>query len=766
VVIVPSGAKGGFVLRDPPEDPDKRRELAKRAYEMFIGSMLELTDNHIDGKNIPPDHVTCLDAPDPYLVVAADKGTAQYSDVANALAEKRHFWLGDAFASGGSVGYDHKRTGITARSAWVSTMRHFRELGIDPERDTISVLGIGDMSGDVFGNGMLLSEVIHLVAAFDHRHIFLDPARKTSAAIEASFKERQRLFNTPHSSWDDYDRSLLGAGGGIYPRDAKAIPLSPQVRSLLGPGLKALFSDTSEPAETEDRVASDTLLTSGPALIRGLLSMPVDLIWNGGIGTYVRSSRERNSDAADRANDNVRIVASELRARVVAEGGNLGLTPKARVDAALFGVRLNSDAIDNCGGVCLSDYEVNLKLLLAGRLERGDMSPDERNRWLSELEEQACDYVLATARSQTRMLSLEHLRSLKDPNGIASSIRWIEEHLEVRLDDVNLPGKVVPRERATLEQTLTRPEIALIAARVKMILSEILRDDEEVTPDVLEPFVLSYFSETLREKFRDDILHHSLARETGLRVLLGKVLDSAGVALVAELIDAFYVSEWRVLRAYLNVSALSGAWALKDWLIENVSDLNQQYRALLWIEQGLFEGTAWLIANGSPSNPDKLTAEVIKVMRYAVKHGSHLRTSERQAFGLPEEQELDVAAFAHLTDALQSIGIWNRAGDKDNPPGDPTAVWEALVDVASRSGLQMLIEPPREPPFARRFERAAHMKLRCQLRARLSRLMEMDNPDLVRRCSHIVHTLQASPVSVEQLVMIDQRMAVVLGGRR
>ncbi|HEX5096259.1 MAG TPA: NAD-glutamate dehydrogenase domain-containing protein, partial [Acidimicrobiia bacterium] len=333
-VIVPAGAKGGFVVKRPPADPAELRNEVEACYRLFVGSMLDITDNLIDGRVIPPRAVVRYDGDDPYLVVAADKGTATFSDIANEIALARGFWLGDAFASGGAHGYDHKAMGITARGAWESVKRHFRHLGIDPDADDFTVVGIGDMSGDVFGNGMLLSEHIRLVAAFDHRHVFLDPGPDAAQ----SFAERKRLFELPRSSWDDYDKTLISAGGGVYPRTLKSITITPEVRAALG--------------------LDESVTACTPAeLIRAILKAPVDLLFNGGIGTYVKAHTETNADVGDKASDAVRIDGRELRARSVAEGGNLGLTQLGRVEYALNGGRINTDAIDNSAGVDTSDRE-------------------------------------------------------------------------------------------------------------------------------------------------------------------------------------------------------------------------------------------------------------------------------------------------------------------------------------------------------------------------------------------------------------------------
>ncbi|MDQ1534364.1 MAG: glutamate dehydrogenase, partial [Actinomycetota bacterium] len=380
-VIVPVGAKGGFVVKSPPTDRDALSAEVIACYRDFIGALLELTDNLVDGKPVPPAGIVRYDEDDPYLVVAADKGTATFSDIANEIALAHDFWLGDAFASGGSAGFDHKAMGITARGVWESVKVHFRALGVDAQNDEISVVGIGDMSGDVFGNGMLLSKHIRLVAAFDHRHVFLDP----NPDPERSYAERARLFALPRSSWDDYDRSVLSEGGGIYPRSLKAIPLSEPTRDRLGITASSLTS-----AE----------------VISAILRAPVDLLWNGGIGTYVKATTESHLEVGDKASDGLRINASQLRCKVVAEGGNLGFTQRARVEFALAGGRINTDAIDNSAGVDTSDHEVNIKILLDGVVRSGRLSLEARNALLDEMTDEVGALVLTDNVQQNQTLTI------------------------------------------------------------------------------------------------------------------------------------------------------------------------------------------------------------------------------------------------------------------------------------------------------------------------------------------------------------------------
>ena len=385
-VIVPAGAKGGFIIKHVPADRDELKAEVENQYKTYVRALLDVTDNLVDGEVVHPPQVRALDGDDTYLVVAADKGTATFSDTANAISREYGFWLDDAFASGGSAGYDHKKLGITARGAWESVKRHFREMDMDPAVDEFTAVGIGDMSGDVFGNGMLLSDKIRLVAAYDHRHVFIDP----SPDAAASFAERKRLFDLPGSSWDDYDRSLISEGGGVWPRSAKSIPLSPQAREALG---------------TDEERATPT------DLIRAILRAPVDLLWNGGIGTVVKASDETDADAHDRSSDAIRVDARELRARVVGEGGNLGFTRKARVEYSSRGGRINADFIDNSAGVDCSDHEVNLKILLGLAESRGEMTRPDRDELLEAVTEDVVEHVLYDSFLQAQIIGQEVERS-------------------------------------------------------------------------------------------------------------------------------------------------------------------------------------------------------------------------------------------------------------------------------------------------------------------------------------------------------------------
>ena len=511
-VIVPVGSKGGFFPKQLPTGGSREaiRDAGVDAYKTFITSLLDLTDNLIDGEVQHPNETMIYDGEDPYLVVAADKGTATFSDIANEISVGQGFWLGDAFASGGSAGYDHKKMGITARGAWEAVKRHFRERGKDIQSEPFTVIGCGDMSGDVFGNGMLLSKQIRLQAAFNHMHVFVDPDPQDPDRL---WQERRRLFDLPRSSWTDYDASLISPGGGIFERSAKSIDLTPEIQKLTG-----LSADTVTPDE----------------LIHALLKADTELLWFGGIGTYIKASNETAADAGDRANDAIRINGREVRAKVIGEGANLGLTQAGRIEAALHGVHINTDAIDNSAGVDSSDHEVNIKILCTEAIRRGVLSSGERNSLLASMTDDVADHVLAHNYAQTRALSLAEDAAAQDHDAL--------ERLMVRLEargvlDREVEGLPSSAEMAQYKQdgrTLQRPEIAVLMAWTKIVLFDDLVassvPDDPYFTDTLE----RYFPEPLR-KYASIMQAHRLKREIISTVLANRIVDIAGPVFILRL---------------------------------------------------------------------------------------------------------------------------------------------------------------------------------------------------------------------------------------
>ena len=514
-LIVPFGAKGGFVLKRPPADGGREalQNEAIACYETFLSGMLDITDNIVAGKVVPPTRVVRYDDDDPYLVVAADKGTATFSDIANGISADYNFWLGDAFASGGSQGYDHKQMGITARGAWESVKRHFRELGVDVQTTDFTAVGIGDMSGDVFGNGMLLSRHTRLIGAFNHLHVFLDPDPNP----ETSYAERARLFELERSSWSDYDETLISEGGGVYSRQAKSIKLSPQVQEAL-----AIEADKLAPNE----------------LIQAILKAPVDLLYNGGIGTYVKASTESQGDVGDKANDPLRVDARELRCRVVGEGGNLGLTQRARIEYALSGGpkdgspahhgRINTDAIDNAAGVNTSDHEVNIKILLDGLVADGDMTTKQRNELLHEMTEAVGQQVLDGSYTQTQAISLALVQAPAMVDVHARLIRFLEQNAGLNRKLEFLPSDDAIDERKAAHQGLVAPELAVVMAYIKIHLYRQLLDSDLPEDGFLAHDLERYFPPPLPERYAEQMRRHRLKREIIATVVANQLVDRAG----------------------------------------------------------------------------------------------------------------------------------------------------------------------------------------------------------------------------------------------
>ncbi len=538
-VIVPTGSKGGFVLTNRPLDPVALRAQVEEKYEIFVRGLLDITDNLVDGEVVHPERVRFHDGDDPYLVVAADKGTATFSDVANRISADYGYWLGDAFASGGSAGYDHKDLGITARGAWKSLERHFAELGKDPHRDVFTAVGIGDMSGDVFGNGLLGSDRIKLVAAFDHRHVFIDPDPDS----DASFLERKRMFYLPRSSWADYDSDLISEGGGVFERSAKKVSLSVQAQ-------KALGIEVGEMTPTE--------------LINRVLKAPVDLLWNGGIGTYVKASTEVDEQVGDRANDALRVSASELRCKVVIEGGNLGLTQKGRIEFGRLGGKVNTDFIDNSGGVDCSDREVNLKILLNVAMNRGTLEVDERDALIASVAPEIVERILYDNFLQAQMISLEQGLSKDRMEEYEALMVGLESEgiLDRELD--GLPATDEMRERARAGVGMDRPELAVILVDTKRSLYEHLIKSDLVDAPYFAADVAQYFPAAVAERFGDCIEAHPLRRELIATLLANDIVNSGGSTFVQRLVSDTSAPVPDIVAAYRVSRDVSGSPARWD----------------------------------------------------------------------------------------------------------------------------------------------------------------------------------------------------------
>ena len=582
-VIVPVGAKGGFVPRQisPQSTREEIQTAGVACYKSLINALLDLTDNIApDGTIIPPPRVVRHDGDDPYLVVAADKGTASFSDYANEIAQRRGYWLGDAFASGGSHGYDHKKMGITAKGAWEAVKRHFRETGRDIQAEPFTCIGVGDMSGDVFGNGMLLSKKTKLLAAFDHRHIFIDP----EPDVRTSWQERKRIFDLPRSSWADYDAALISKGGGVFSRALKEIDISPEIRSLTG-----LTAASASPGE----------------IIKVLLTAEVDLLWFGGIGTFVKSASQTNLEVGDRANDAVRVNGADLRAKAVGEGANLGLTQLGRVEYALAGGRLNTDAIDNSAGVDTSDHEVNIKILFSGPLRRGELSDEDRDALLTAMTADVANHVLRDNYDQTLALSVAQTRGGRDLESHARFIRNLERRGFIDRNVESLPGDDELRRRSQSGTGLTRPELAVLLAYAKLDLDAQLAASD--LPD--QPFFASelgkYFPALSVARFPDEMIHHRLRREIIATALANRIVNLGGVVFVHRIEEISSASGAPIARAFVLAEGAFDLTALKLRIdaLDNLIAAPAQLGAYNEIAELLRRLGLWFLVN-IPSRAD------------------------------------------------------------------------------------------------------------------------------------------------------------------
>ena len=575
-VIVPAGAKGAFIIVDPPTDPTELKAAGMASYNDFVGALLNITDNVVDGRVVHPADTVIRDGEDPYLVVAADKGTSRFSDTANSLAADHGFWLGDAFASGGSNGYDHKKMGITARGTWEAVKRHFRELGSDIQSEDFIVAGIGDMSGDVFGNGMLLSRHIRLIAAFDHRHIFLDP----DPDADVSWVERQRLYELPGSKWTDYDSALISEGGGVFGRGAKRIPISEPVRRCL------------------DIEATEL---NGNALIKAILTAPVDLLWNGGIGTYVKAEAETHAQVGDPGTDVVRVDATQLRCRVIGEGGNLGLTQRARVEFSFAGGRCNTDALDNSAGVDTSDHEVNIKILLAGAVESGALEMVARDEVLAAAEDDVAARVLRNNYTQSLAVTLDAFRVRSSPEVFRQALTELTRngHLDREIEQLPSTEEMVERERLD-QPVLTRPELAVLLAYSKLYLKDDLLASGELGGSGIRALMGEYFPPRVLEAAGEEALAaHRLGAHMACTRLTNLAVDSMGGATLVQLAHDTGKPPSRVLKAWYVACSASAAGST----IQRIHELDLQVPAgvqaqwLLGVAGALDRATRWLLAN-------------------------------------------------------------------------------------------------------------------------------------------------------------------------
>ena len=738
-LIVPVGAKGGFVLKQRIEDPAQRKREVERQYVRFISALLSLTDNVVDGSVVPPAGVVRHDADDPYLVVAADRGTADLSDVANHLAEERGFWLRDAFASGGSRGYDHKKEGITARGAWVCVRRHFLEMGIDVDEETYTIAGIGDMSGDVFGNGMLLAHRGRLQAAFDHRHVFLDPDPDPTRA----WHERKRLFELRGSSWDAYDRSKISRGGGVYERSAKRIELSPEAKRVL-------------------EVERDWL--SGEELIRAVLQMPVDLLWNGGIGTYVKASSESCEGVGDRANESVRVDASELRARVVGEGGNLGFTQLARIECALAGVRVNTDALDNSGGVELSDHEVNFKVMLAPRCADGSLSDTSRDELLRGCVEEANGAVLAHNAQQSRCVSMDQLRSDQDPERVELAMQFLVDRAELDPVVEFLPDSESLRKRKLAADSatgFTRPELSILLGYTKLFVKRELIGSEVVLHPSLAGLFNAYFPPKMSASFGSSIDDHQLRREITATCLTNRVVDCAGVTLVPELVGAMGAGAAEVVAAYYTADRIVSGERLRSEISNESIDEATRLQVELTLGESVRQLATLLLDLENPCLLEadelcwthamsSLTDDLASWADEADVSRVEARADLMLADGVTRELALALARLAAAVDVLGALPVSMRV----ETPLLATVALHSRIGRVTR--ITWLLERLRGAERADGWSRIAHEVLHVEmlsLRRRLTQqLLESANPDpLANLCSEQATCLRQIEATAAQI---------------
>ena len=748
-VIVPAGAKGGFVPAHLPDSTTNRAEWAaegKECYRIFVSSLLSLTDNVVEGKVVAPEDVVRHDGDDPYLVVAADKGTATFSDTANAIAAEHHFWLGDAFASGGSHGYDHKAMGITARGAWESVTRHLADLGIDQATEDFTCVGIGDMSGDVFGNGMLLSRHIKLVAAFNHRHVFVDP----NPDPEASWQERRRLFNLPRSSWGDYDSSLISEGGGVWDRTLKSIPVSPHMHEALG-------IDASVNRMTPDD------------LISAILRAPVDLLWNGGIGTYVRATSETDAQVGDRANDPVRVTAKEVRAKAAGEGGNLGWTQAGRIEYARNGGRINTDFIDNSAGVDTSDHEVNIKILLDAEVAAGRISEQERDKLLPTMADDVASLVLRHNHSQN--LALANALSSDGPTaGVLEA--WMCEleesgHLDRAVD--TMPSTTEMNRRMAAGERLASPELCTLLAWTKIALCDaVLATDLPEDPFVADRLV-GYFPPLLRERFTERMPTHRLHREIITTEAVNRFVDSQGITAYYRLHLQTGADIAQVIRCQLAARSVFGLGRVETDLTHLGLDAVRTAKIRLALTDLAMHTTRWFLNHGGADD----IAGTIETYRPGVatlveKLSERLlgdsadawqeKVDEVTELGLDRSDAAVVAAYDWSPVLLSIVEI-----SEEGHPLDEVA--DAYLTLARRVDMIRLTRLVEQLPQ----DRPTDARVRASLREDLLRVMS----DATRRAlvigtdnvladgGRIVKSIAANPDLAHCVVMVsDLRSAV------
>ncbi len=672
-VIVPVGAKGGFVPKKMPVGGSRDEILAEgiTCYKTFISGLLDITDNLKDNKVVYPKDVVRRDGDDPYLVVAADKGTATFSDIANGLARDYGFWLDDAFASGGSNGYDHKKMGITAKGAWVSVQRHFREKDINVQTDSITVAGVGDMSGDVFGNGMLCSKAMKLVAAFDHRDIFIDPDPDPAK----SYQERHRLFDLPRSSWEDYNKKLISKGGGIFSRKAKSIPLSTEIKQLLG------FDKTQETATPNE-------------IMRAILTAHTDLLWFGGIGTYIKSSHESNTQVGDRANDAIRVNGNELNCTVVAEGGNLACTQRGRIEYCLIGGQINTDAVDNSAGVDCSDNEVNIKILLNALVQDGHLTPQQRDALLVEMTDEVSKIVLNDNYLQTQAISLARSSSIRE---LDSFVRFMDDlektaHLDRELEFLPTDDELI--ERTDGELGLTRPEIAVLIAYSKMGLYDELMESNILDDPFLNKYLIRAFPAQLRERYPQDICKHQLKRDIIAKEICNEIVNRGGIQAIKEETGA---GAAEIARAALLATEVFGLHKLYQDIeaLDYKAPATIQILMLMDVEAFARRQTIWFLNNTDSNRPiqdviDQFKPGVQKLFNQSVTMQSQEDASMVSKIAMYCEQNVDEKLARHIANLELEIAACDIVTVAHDMKNDVIDVAKAYFMLGEKIGFDWL----------------------------------------------------------------------------
>ncbi|RXE84975.1 NAD-glutamate dehydrogenase [Pseudoalteromonas sp. A757] len=697
-VIVPVGSKGGFVCKQLPTEREAFFKEGQECYKIFIRGLLDITDNIVHGDIVPPVDVVRHDEDDPYLVVAADKGTATFSDIANGIAESYNFWLGDAFASGGSIGYDHKKMGITAKGGWESVKRHFREMDIDCQTTDFTAVGIGDMGGDVFGNGMLLSKHIRLQAAFNHMHIFIDP----NPDAASSYVERERLFNLPRSSWEDYNKDLISEGGGIFSRAAKAITLSAEMKKMIG---------TKKSSMTPNE------------LIKALLKMPVDLLWNGGIGTYIKSKSETDAEVGDRANDALRINGGELGAKIFGEGGNLGATQLGRIEFASNGGRINTDFIDNVGGVACSDNEVNIKILLNGLVAEGELTNKQRNELLYSMTDEVSELVLKDCYRQTHTLSIT---KSKGPATLKEKVRFIhalEKEGKLNRAIEFLPTDEELAERAAAGKDLTRPELSVLVSYSKMVLKETLVVDEISENPYYRQLLVNSFPAPLRERFNAAMDNHPLRKEIIATKLANNIVNDMGLNFMVRMHEETGATDAEIAVCYSIASAIfemKETWSAISAL-DNKIPAAVQTEMLYQLRRTVRRSTRWFLRHRDKSQTIEQTiaffAPTFKDLstnlhNYMVANESEQivdKARDLESQGVPAEIALRIVSLSSLFSVMDLAEVAHNSGRKIG------VVSNTYFTLGANMGLHWFLDQITAQPVANHWQALARASYREEL---------------------------------------------------